>query len=131
MAAGLEAGTYAGTTTPTGGGASATVSLTGIVIGEGEPYIESIVPMYIQGNNGSNNNRVPVATQVFVYNLAPNTTYRYTNQFVDGNDGSETAGAGNVIYANANGFYRSTSPSLATEGGYGEFTTNEDGTAML
>ena len=131
MAAGLEAGTYAGTITHTGGGASATVSLTGIVIGEGEPYIESIVPMYIQGNNGSNNNRVPVATQVFVYNLAPNTTYRYTNQFVDGNDGSETAGAGNVIYANANGFYRSTSPSLATEGGYGEFTTNEEGNAML
>ena len=131
MAAGLEAGTYAGTITHTGGGASATVSLTGIVIGEGEPYIESIVPMYIQGNNGSNNNRVPVATQVFVYNLAPNATYRYTNQFVDGNDGSETAGAGNVIYANANGFYRSTSPSLATEGGYGEFTTNEEGNAML
>ena len=131
MAAGLEAGTYAGTITHTGGGASATVSLTGIVIGEGEPYIESIVPMYIQGNNGSNNNRVPVATQVFVYNLAPNATYRYTNQFVDGNDGSETAGAGNVIYANANGFYRSTSPSLATEGGYGEFTTDEEGNAML
>ena len=131
MAAGLEAGTYAGTITHTGGGASATISLTGIVIGEGEPYIESIVPMYIQGNNGSNNNRVPVATQVFVYNLAPNATYRYTNQFVDGNDGSETAGAGNVIYANANGFYRSTSPSLATEGGYGEFTTNEEGNAML
>ena len=131
MAAGLEAGTYAGTITHTGGGASATVSLTGIVIGEGEPYIESIVPMYIQGNNGSNNNRVPVATQVFVYNLAPNATYRYTNQFVDGNDGAETAGAGNVIYANANGFYRSTSPSLATDGGYGEFTTDEEGNAML
>ena len=53
------------------------------------------------------------------------------NQFVDSNDGPETAGAGNVIYANVEGFYRSTSPSLSTEGGYGEFTTDEDGIALV
>lgn len=131
MAAGLDSGTYTGTITHNGGGATETVTLTGIVIGEGEPYIESIVPLYIQGNNGSNNNRVPVATEVFVHNLAPNTTYRYTNQFVDSNDGPETAGAGNVIYADADMFYRSTSPSLATEGGYGLFTTDEEGKATV
>ena len=131
MAAGLDSGTYTGTITHNGGGATETVTLTGIVIGEGEPYIESIVPLYIQGNNGSNNNRVPVATEVFVHNLAPNTTYRYTNQFVDSNDGPETAGAGNVIYADADMFYRSTSPSLATEGGYGMFTTDEEGKATV
>ena len=131
MAAGLDSGTYTGTITHNGGGATETVTLTGIVIGEGEPYIESIVPLYIQGNNGSNNNRVPVATEVFVHNLAPNTTYRYTNQFVDSNDGPETAGAGNVIYADADRFYRSTSPSLATEGGYGLFTTDEEGKATV
>ena len=131
MAAGLAAGTYEGTITHNGGGASATVSLTGIVIGEGEPYITSVMPMYIQGNNGTNNNRVPVATEVLVYNLMPNTTYRYTNQFVDSNDGPETAGAGNVVYADANGFYRSTNPSLSTEGGYGEFTTDDEGNAIV
>ena len=85
------------------------------------------MPLYIQGNNGTNNNRVPVAIAVYVENLEPNTTYRYTNQFVVEDDEPTTAGAGNVIYANEDGFYRSTSPSLSTEGGYGEFTTDEEG----
>ena len=111
-------------------GVSITVSLSGTVLSENEPSIVwDDLPHYIQGNNGSNNNRVPVATYVRLQNLEPNTTYRYTNQFVDANDGPETAGAGNVIYANLDGFYRSTSPSLASEGNYGEFTTNWDGDA--
>ena len=105
--------------------------LTGQVLSGDEPFIISIMPNYIQGNNGSNNNRVPVAVPVDFYNLTPNATYRYTNQFVDGNDGPETAGAGNVIYTHPDGFYRSTSPSLASEGGYGEFTTDEDGYATV
>ena len=108
-------------------GTSVTVALSGVVLSEDEPLIEAYMPLYIQGNNGSNNNRVPVATAVIFMNLEPSTTYRYTNQFIDGNDGPETAGAGNVIYASQGGFYRSTSPSLSTEGGYGEFTTDEDG----
>ena len=124
---GLEMGSYTGTIHHEGGNATEEVSLTGIVHSEDEPAIDAFMPMYIQGNNGSNNNRVPVAIAVYVENLEPNTTYRYTNQFVDDNDGPETAGAGNVIYTNTEGFYRSTSPSLASEGGYGEFTTDEDG----
>ena len=127
LAEDLEAGTYEGTVTHAGGDAYAEVSLAGTVHSEDEPMIEAFMPLFIQGNNGSNNNRIPVAIAVYIENLEPNTTYRYTNQFVDGNDGPETAGAGNVIYTNENGFYRSTSPSLATEGGYGEFTTDEDG----
>lgn len=109
-------------------GVNITVSLAGEVLSANQPAIsDAFMPYYIQGNNGSNNNRVPVATAVYFENLEPNTTYRYTNQFVDESDGPETAGAGNVIYANVEGFYRSTSPSLATEGGYGEFTTDENG----
>ncbi|MBR1513208.1 MAG: choice-of-anchor J domain-containing protein [Bacteroidales bacterium] len=127
MAEGLEVGSYDGTIMHEGGEAYTEVSLAGVVHSEDEPAIDAFMPLYIQGNNGSNNNRVPVATAVYIGNLEPNTTYRYTNQFVDDNDGPETAGAGNVIYANPEGFYRSTSPSLATEGGYGEFTTDEDG----
>lgn len=132
MVEGLEMGTYEGTITHNCGEASAEVSLTGVVHSENVPSILwNDLPYYIQGNNGSNNNRVPVATFVLLQNLEPYTTYRYTNQFVDENDGPETAGAGNVIYANLEGFYRSTSPSLATEGGYGEFTTNWDGNAYV
>ncbi len=107
------------------------VNVSGIVHYEYEPVMTALMPLYIQGNNGSNNNRVPMAAPVQFANLEPNTTYHYTNQFVDENDGPETAGAGNVIYANPEGFYRSTSPSLATEGGYGEFTTDEEGHAAI
>jgi hypothetical protein len=111
--------------------ANVAVNVSGIVHYENEPTMSALMPLYIQGNNGSNNNRVPVAVPVQFANLYPNTTYHYTNQFVDENDGPETAGAGNVIYANPEGFYRSTSPSLATEGGYGEFTTDDEGSASV
>ena len=132
MVEGLEMGTYEGTITHNCGEASAEVNLSGAVHSENVPSILwNDLPHYIQGNNGSNNNRVPVATFLCLQNLEPNTTYRYTNQFVVSDDGPETAGAGNVIYANLDGFYRSTSPSLGTEGGYGEFTTNWDGDAYV
>ena len=128
---GLEVGTYTNSISHVGGNATTEVNLSGNVHSEDEPMMEAMMPLYIQGNNGSNNNRVPMATTVVFANLEPNTTYRYTNQLVDGNDGPETAGAGNVIYVNEEGFYRSTSPSLATEGGYGEFTTDEVGMAFV
>lgn len=128
---GLEVDTYTGSISHEGGEATTEVNVTGTVHSEDEPAMIALMPYYIQGNNGSNNNRVPVAVAAYLYNLAPETTYRYVNQFVDSNDGPETAGAGNVIYANVEGFYRSTSPSLSTEGGYGEFTTDEDGIALV
>ncbi len=128
---GLDVDTYTGTISHEGGEATTEVNVTGTVHSEDEPAMIAMMPYYIQGNNGSNNNRVPVAMAAYLYNLAPETTYRYVNQFVDSNDGPETAGAGNVIYANVEGFYRSTSPSLSTEGGYGEFTTDEDGIALV
>ena len=124
---GLDVDTYEGTINHEGGEATTEVILNGTVHSEDEPMMLAMMPYYIQGNNGSNNNRVPVAVATYFFNLEPETTYRYTNQFVDGNDGPETAGAGNVIYADIEGFYRSTSPSLSTEGGYGEFTTDEEG----
>ena len=111
-------------------GISIIVTLSGTIISDNEPMMEAVMPLYIQGNNGTNNNRVPMAAPAQFVNLMPNTTYRYTNQFVVSDDGPETAGAGNVIYADLEGFYRSTNPSLSTEGGYGEFTTDEDGEAI-
>ena len=38
---------------------------------------------------------------------------------------------GNVIYVNGDGFYRTTSPSLETEGNYGEFTTSANGSQIV
>ncbi len=127
MAEGLEIGEYDGVIMHEGGEAYTEVDLAGEVISAEQPYIDAFMPMYIQGNNGSNNNRIPVAIAVYLENLEPSTTYRYTNQFVDANDGETVAGAGNVIYANPDGFYRSTNPSLSTEDGYGEFTTDDSG----
>ena len=127
MSEGLEIGEYEAVIMHEGGNVYTEVDLAGEVISAEQPYIDAFMPMYIQGNNGSNNNRVPVAIAVYLENLEPNTTYRYTNQFVDANDGETVAGAGNVIYADLDGFYRSTNPSLSTEGGYGEFTTDEAG----
>ncbi len=111
--------------------AAVVVNLSGVVHYENEPMMEAMMPLYIQGNNGTNNNRVPMAVSAQLVNLEPSTTYRYTNQLVDGNDGPETAGAGNVIYAHPDGFYRTTSPNLGTEGGYGEFTTDDNGNALV
>ena len=107
------------------------VTLSGEVLSADQPNAQFAMPMYVQGVNGSNNNRVPVAACAYFENLEPNTTYRYVNQFVDDNDGPETAGAGNVIFADPEGFYRTTSPSLSTEGAYGEFTTDEYGEAYV
>ena len=131
MSEGLEIGEYEAVIMHEGGEAYTEVDLAGEVINAEQPYIDAFMPMYIQGNNGSNNNRVPVAIAVYLENLEPNTTYRYTNQFVDANDGETVVGAGNVIYANLDGFYRSTSPSLSTEGGYGEFTTDDSGEGFV
>lgn len=131
LAEGLEIGTYEGVIMHEGGNAYNEVNLAGEVITADQPYIDAFMPMYIQGNNGSNNNRVPVAIAVYLENLEANTTYRYVNQFVDGNDGPETNGAGNIIFADPDGFYRTTNPSLSTEGNYGEFTTDETGEAFI
>ena len=135
MMEGLDPNTYDGVyianeyTDDNNSYAAVVVNLSGVVHSENEPMMSAWMPLYIQGNNGSNNNRVPVAVHVLFTNLYPNTTYHYTNQFVDENDGPETAGAGNVIYVSEEGFYRSTNPGLATSGGYGEFTTDGEGLA--
>ena len=135
MMEGLDPNTYDGVyianeyTDDNNSYATVVVNLSGVVHSENEPMMSAWMPLYIQGNNGSNNNRVPVAVHVLFTNLYPNTTYHYTNQFVDENDGPETAGAGNVIYVSEEGFYRSTNPGLATSGGYGEFTTDGEGLA--
>ncbi len=100
--------------------ANITVSTPGLV--------ENYLPQYMQGTNvASNPTRTPFACRVTLNGLQPSTTYRYTNQMVEAADGATVSGAGNPIYVNASGFVRTTSASLATLGGYGEFTTDAAG----
>ena len=131
LKAGLAIGMYEGETiTHSGGGApDKLVTLNGQVTGELVPAITAeIVPQFIEGINGTNSNRVPFAYRATISNIQPNTTYRYINQIVVGTDDPTTNGAGNVIFVNQDGnFYRTSSPNLGTDGGYGTFTTDENG----
>lgn len=128
---GLTTGTYNGQTiTHNGGGAAEkTVSLSGEVLSSVQPGISAeIVPQFIQGNTPTNTTRVPYAFWATLSNLTPNATYRFINQVVTTADGPTVNGAGNPIFVTTTGsFVRTSSPSLATDGAYGTFTTNAQG----
>ncbi len=87
-----------------------------------------ILPQYIQGNTGTNSNRIPFAYRARLTGLNPNATYRFFNQVVISTDAPTSNGAGNCIFVSQTGdFVRTTSTSLSTAGGYGTFTTDETG----
>ena len=90
---------------------------------------EILLPQYIQGLNGTNNNRTPYVFRVKIENLLPSATYRFINQIIISADGATTSGAGNPIFINPDStFTRSTSTSFTTVGQYSEFTTDANGT---
>lgn len=86
-----------------------------------------LLPQYIQGFNGTNNNRTFFPFGVRLENLAPNTTYRYINQVVAYTDGPTTSGAGNVLFVYPDSIVRTTGPSLTNAGPYGILSTNGSG----
>ena len=87
-----------------------------------------LLPQYIQGVNGTNNNRTPFVFRIRIDNLLSNATYRFINQIVTAADGPTTSGAGNPIFVNPDSsITRSTSTSLSTAGQYSEFTTDDNG----
>ncbi len=86
-----------------------------------------LLPLYIQGVNGTNNNRLPFAFRATITNLNPNSVYRYINQAVASGDGPTDSGAGNPIFSNQNNFYRSTNPGFSTAGQYGTLTSDATG----
>lgn len=95
----------------------------------GVPTLTSVIlPQFIQGLSGTNNNRVFYVYRLRFDNLQPNATYRYINQAVITADGATVNGAGNCIFISNTGvFTRATSTSFTTVGQYGEFTTNQVG----
>ena len=128
LKADLAIGTYEGVISHECEGITTEVTLEGNVTSSDVPVISNeTVPLYIQGASGTNNNRLPYAFNLTLSNLASNTTYRYINQAVTSDDGATANGAGNIIFVDTDGFYRTTSPSLETEGNYGEFTTDSNG----
>jgi len=85
-------------------------------------------PQYIQGVNGTNNNRTPFVFRARLDGLIPNTTYRFINQIVISADGATTSGAGNCIFINPDStLLRTTNPSLSNPGAYGSFLTDATG----
>lgn len=128
MKANLEGDTYEGEITHEGGNAVCNVTVNGEVINTHIPkIINELIPLYMQGINGTNNKRIPFAYTLTLGGLNPNTTYRYINQMVISDDAATAAGVGNIIFVNGNEFFRVTSPSFETEGNYGEFTTDKNG----
>ncbi|MCX8479018.1 MAG: YDG domain-containing protein [Chitinophagales bacterium] len=87
-----------------------------------------IMPMYMQGLNGTNSNRLPVAYRLNLSGLTPSATYRYINQIVIASDSNNTSGAGNVLFVGANqsaNFVQTSAPGLSTT--YGSFTADATG----
>jgi len=131
LKAGLAAGSYnAETIINSGGGATdKLVTCNGTVTSTSNPELTNVIlPLYIQGINGTNQNRVPLAFRATMVNLTANATYRFFNKIVLSSDAADYNGAGNCIYVAADGtFTRTTSTSLETAGEYGEFTTDANG----
>lgn len=89
-----------------------------------------ILPQYIQGNTGTNSNRIPFAYRARLTGLNPNATYRFFNQVVISTDAANSNGAGNCIFVNQTGdFFHTSSPSMSkVDTTCGSFTTNTTGT---
>ena len=130
MQAGLDEGTYSDLVLNAGGGASGiNVVVSGTVTSAAVASLtEVVLPIYMQGMNGTNNTRVPLAYRAQLSGLSANATYRYYNKVIISSDNDTYNGAGNSIFVNGDGtFVRTTSTSLGTPGQYGEFTTDATG----
>jgi len=128
---GLEIGIYNSEAIVNSGGGAAdkNVVCNGSVTGASIPGMSNVVmPLYIEGLNGTNTNRVPLAIRATLENLMPTATYRYFHKIIVDSDAPDYNGAGNTIFVAADGtFTRTTSTSLGTPGEYGEFTTDANG----
>lgn len=127
---GAAGGTFNGTVNIQSTGATnspSTISVLGSVVVV--PLItDVIVPQYMQGFSGTNNNRLPCPFKVTISNLTPNSTYRYFNTgIVVGTDNATSNGAGVPIFTNAATWVRTTAVGLVTAGQYGEFDSDASG----
>lgn len=90
-----------------------------------QTFTTVILPQYIQGNTGTNSNRIPFACRARLTGLRSNSTYRFLNQVVVSTDVSSISGAGNCIFTSTMGdFIHTSGPDLSSTGNYGTFITN-------
>ncbi|HTF03712.1 MAG TPA: T9SS type A sorting domain-containing protein [Bacteroidia bacterium] len=90
----------------------------------------AIVPQYIQGNNGTNNNRTPFWCWVELSGLTPGGTYRYYTTMDSLNASPTSNGAGNSYLINSmSGTVRRTANvSLSNSAGYDSLLATNAGT---
>jgi hypothetical protein len=126
---GSPAGTYNGTITITSVDATnspATISVLGDVFLV-PTLTEVILPQYIQGINGTNNDRLPYAFRATINNLTPLATYRFYNSVVLPAEVGTSNGAGNPIFVNNGTWVRSTGGNLGSPGNFAEFDADGSG----
>lgn len=89
---------------------------------------EIIMPQYMQGASGTNNNRTPYLFRAKLSKLIPNATYRYFNLMVLATDAATTNGAGTVTFPSASIYNHVSAPTFGTANFYGQFTADAAGT---
>lgn len=96
----------------------------------GPSVLTSIVPQYIQGVNGSNNNRVPFWFYGQIVGLSPGGTYHYYTTMDTLNSSPTSNGAGNPCFVNATSgvIRRTTNASMTNTAGYDSLVADLTGT---
>jgi|GEM_PF-1141339 len=89
----------------------------------------AIVPQYMQGVNGTNNNRTPMWFWADISGLTPGATYRYYTTVDTLNASPTSNGAGNPYLVNmlSSTFRRTTNASLTNSAGHDSLTANVSG----
>jgi PKD repeat protein len=89
----------------------------------------AIVPHYIQGVNGTNNNRTPFYFWAELSGLTPNATYRfYTGMDTLGSSNTSNGAGNSLLINNTTGdFRRTTNVSLSNVAGHDSLTADSSG----
>ena len=126
---GSTAGSYNGTITIeslTAANSPSTISVIGDVFLV-PTLTEVILPQYMQGLNGTNNDRLPYAFRATINNLTPFATYRFFNSVVLPAEVGTSNGAGNPIFVNNGTWIKSNGGNLSSAGNYAEFDADNLG----
>ncbi len=99
-------------------------------LGGGPIVSMAFVPQYVQGNNGTNNNRTPFWCWVELSGLTPGSTYRYYPSMDSLNASPTSNGAGNAYLVNGTSgtIRRTTNVSMTNPAGFDSLIATNAGT---